>query len=158
MFTAPPSVVTVREIAPEDEPALCAFLGTLSTESIYRRFFTAAADLRRAARAFTHPVGAGDVGLIAEAEGRIVGHAALVRIGERCGEVAFETAEDFREHGVATRLLAALEERATALGYERLCADVLAENRPMLEILRHERTTMERRDGTVIHVCFALGA
>ncbi|CAM5465123.1 hypothetical protein ATER59S_03055 [Aquamicrobium terrae] len=62
--------------------------------------------------------------VIARLEGRPVGCGALKRLDRRTGEIKrVWTAEAVRGQGVATRIMAALEEIAQTQGFERLRLD-----------------------------------
>ena len=50
-------------------------------------------------------------------------------------EVAVAVADSWQGNGVATALLDRLAERARAEGIRRFSAEILAENRPMLELI-----------------------
>src|SRR5207244_7801697 len=76
------------------------------------------------------------------------------RSGRRVAEVAFVVADELHGRGLATRLLEQLAARAGAVGIESFLAEVLPENRAMLEVFEHvgfevvrelERGTVEVR-------------
>jgi GNAT superfamily N-acetyltransferase len=79
--------------------------------------------------------------------------ARFVRSPEDAGtaEVAVAVADSWQGRGVATALLDRLAERARAEGVRRFSADILAENRPMLELIGEigEAHVIERDQGTV---------
>ena len=60
-------------------------------------------------------------------------------------------ADAWQRQGVATRLLAALAERADAAGIQRFTMMMLADNRPLLELLR--RADPSVRFGVCSGVC-----
>ena len=75
------ATVRVRPMAADDEPALMTLLDGLSVESRWLRFFSAGADVHRAASymaAIEPDRGRGLVAVAGEPE-RIVAHAAYVR-------------------------------------------------------------------------------
>src|SRR4051794_11772638 len=139
------STVHVRPVCADDEPALTAFLGGLSDQSLYYRFFTGAANVERAARDAAHLAGATGHGLVALAgrPERIVGHAEYFACGGGRAELAFEVAEDRRGHGIATLLLVELADQAVADGIATFTAIVLPENRPILDVFRHSGFSVE---------------
>ncbi len=68
---------------------------------------------------------------------RIIGHAQYVRDpGAPVAEVAFAVADAFQGRGLGTLLLAHLAEHAHAAGVELLDAEVMADNRRMIEMFR----------------------
>jgi acetyl coenzyme A synthetase (ADP forming)-like protein len=139
------ATVTVRPLAPEDEPGLCAFLDGLSVESRWLRFFSAGADLHRAAAymaALEPEQGRGLVAVAGEPE-RIVAHAAYIRETADRAEVAFEVADEFQGRGISTLLLAHLSELATADGIATFTAVMLPENRRMIQVFRDSGFAVE---------------
>lgn len=148
----------VRPVVPDDLPGLDALLGALTDRDRYRRWFTVATDLHRAAAWATHP-GKDALGLVATApNGEIVGHAALIPVGDGRAEVCFEVAGPWRRRGVAGRLLAELARDAPRRGLQTLVAQVLAENVDMLAVLRQYGRCRESRDGGVIELEVSIAA
>jgi acetate---CoA ligase (ADP-forming) len=139
------STVCVRAVRPDDEPSLERFLGDLSEEARYLRFFTGGADVRRQARAAAELCSDHGCGLIALAgrPERIVGHAEYIRAGPCRAEVAFEVAGDWQGHGIATVLLAQLAEAAAACGIDTFTATVLPPNHRMIAVFRDSGFTVE---------------
>ncbi len=76
------------------------------------------------------------IGTLAEAEEkRVVALANYVRLrGQAAAEVAFVIADQLQCRGLGPRLLAQLAARAGAGGIERFVAEVMAGNRPMLDV------------------------
>ena len=141
------ATVTVRPLVREDEPELCTFLDGLSVESRWLRFFSAGADLHRAASymaALEPEQGRGLVAVVGEPE-RIVAHAAYIRETADRAEVAFEVADEFQGRGISTLLLAHLSELATADGIGTFTAVVLPENRRMIQVFRDSGFAVEVR-------------
>jgi acetyl coenzyme A synthetase (ADP forming)-like protein len=141
------ATVTVRPLVSGDEPELCAFLDGLSIESRWLRFFSAGADLHRAASymaALEPEQGRGLVAVAGEPE-RIVAHAAYIREAAGRAEVAFEVADDWQGRGISTVLLAHLSELATADGIDTFTAVVLPENRRMIQVFRDSGFAVEVR-------------
>jgi acetate---CoA ligase (ADP-forming) len=128
----------VRRVRVDDGEALQAFLEGMSPESRRLRFFTAAADLRGAARWATSVGERGGLGLVATTgdPACIVAHAGYERIDGDRAEVAFEVADSLRGRGLGTLLMAHLAEAARDQGISHFTADVLRENRRMLEVFR----------------------
>lgn len=132
------STVCVRPVRADDGEALQAFLQGMSPESRRLRFFTAGADLRGAARWASSVGERGGLGLVATTgdPACIVAHAGYERIDGDRAEVAFEVADSLRGRGLGTILMAHLAEAARDQGISHLTADVLPENRRMLEVFR----------------------
>jgi acetyl coenzyme A synthetase (ADP forming)-like protein len=134
--------VRIRPVRPDDEDALRAFLGELSDEARWLRFFSAAADLDRAAAAFVDDREFGLVAVSGEGE-RIVAHAEYVRENADRAEVAFEVANDWQGRGIATVLLAHLAEHAQRDGIGTFTATVLAGNHRMIKVFRDSGFAVE---------------
>ena len=138
------SSVTIRRASARDEPALRSFLEGLCLEARRLRFFTGAANI--AGRA--HWAAATDAercGLIAHDEtGVLVGHAAYIQLDETRAEVAVEVADHLHGRGLGTILIERLAMIAEQRGITHFVAEVLSENRAMLDVFR------EGFDGRVV--------
>jgi RimJ/RimL family protein N-acetyltransferase len=134
------STAQVRPATPADAPAVRLLLRGLSDRSRWLRFFSACPDLARAARWATEVDNDRRFGLVAtvEHDGPVVGHAGLERKSDHPerAEVALEVADAMQGMGLGTALLCQLAEAANQLGIQVLDAEVLAENRQMLRVLR----------------------
>ena len=134
------STVHVCPAKPADGPAVRLLLRGLSDRSRWLRFFSACPDLAKAARWATEVDNDRRYGLVAtvERDGRVVGHAGLERESDHPerAEVALEVADAMQGMGLGTALLCQLAEAAHQLGIQVLDAEVLAENRQMLRVLR----------------------
>jgi GNAT superfamily N-acetyltransferase len=138
------SRVTVRRVGAGDEPALRSFLSGLCLEAQRLRFFTGAADIRYAAH-LAAATGADRCGLLAhDEEGVLVGHATYVQLDRERAEVAVEVADHLHDRGLATILVERLAAIAEERGITRFVAEVLSENRAMLDVFR------EGFDGRVV--------
>jgi acetate---CoA ligase (ADP-forming) len=132
------STVHVRPTRPGDEAAILAFLGGLSEESRYFRFFSGAPNLKEAA----HRAAISDLyercNLVAlvGAEPIIVAQAGYVRNDGDRAEVAFAVADTFQGRGISTILLGQLAEIAQAVGIATFDASVLSENHRMIGVFR----------------------
>ncbi len=130
------SSVTIRTVIGTDEPALRSFLEGLSSNARRFRFFTGAADLAFAA----HLGAAADAehcGLIAHDEaGVVVGHATYVGFDESRAEVAVEVADRLHGRGLGTMLIERLAIIAEQRGITCFVAEVLYDNREMLDVFR----------------------
>jgi RimJ/RimL family protein N-acetyltransferase len=150
--TLPPAII-VRPLVAGDLPGLSVLLHGLDDRARYRRWFSGAADVDAATQWASHPEDQHAVGLVAVTQSdEIVGHAALIPIDSSRAEVGFEIAAPWRHQGVASGLLAELEHHAVQRGLRILVAEVLAENRDMLAVMREHGPCQERRDGNVVEL------
>ncbi len=139
------SSVTVRAAGADDEPALLAFLSGLGLEAKRLRFFTGAADMSYAAH-LAAATGADRYGLIARDEaGVTVGHATYAQLDRTHAEVAVEVADHLHGRGLGTMLIELLARAAEQREITHFVAEVLCENRAMLEVFR------DGFDGRVVH-------
>lgn len=127
----------VRPVRPDDEPSLLAFIQGLSDRSRWLRFFSAGADLERAARESSR-VDADRFALVATAgrSGVVIGHGGYVRTQPDRAEVAFAVADDHQARGLATTMLGWLAAAAEDDGIATFTASVLPDNHRMLEVFR----------------------
>jgi RimJ/RimL family protein N-acetyltransferase len=133
------STVHVRPTRAGDETAILAFLGGLSEESRYFRFFSGAPNLKEAARRAAISTDLQEsCNLVATvgAAPSIVAQAGYVRSQSDRAEVAFAVAEAFQGRGISTILLGQLAEVAQAAGIPSFEASVLSENHRMIEVFR----------------------
>ncbi len=148
--------IEIRPIVPADREELAAGMRRLSPESRYRRFFSPTSELSDAQLTYLTEVDHHDhealVALDPES-GHGIGVARFVRLPEdaETAEVAVAVADSWQGRGVATALLDRLAERARTEGVRRFSADILAENRPMLDLIGEigEAQVIERDQGTV---------
>jgi RimJ/RimL family protein N-acetyltransferase len=132
--------ILIRPIRAEDRAELAAGMERLSPESRYRRFFTPTSELSDAALSYLTEVDHHDHEALVALEpetGHGVGVARFVRSAEdpERAEVAVAVADSWHNRGVATALLDHLTERAREEGVRRFSAEILADNRPMLELI-----------------------
>ena len=120
-------VVQIRQVRPDDAPALVRAYANLGEQSRYRRFFTVMPELP-------------DATLKAAVEVDHVDHEALVRfirLPDQPGtaEVGVTVVDAWQGRGLGSALLARLSEHALQSGIEYFTAEVLAENRTVLALL-----------------------
>jgi RimJ/RimL family protein N-acetyltransferase len=142
--------IVVRPIRPEDRGEVAEGIRRLSPESRYRRFFTPASHLTDSQLTYLTEVDHHDHEAIIAFEpqtGHGIGVARFVRSAEdeERAEVAVAVADSWHGRGVATALLQRLTERARGEGVRRFSAEILAENRPMLELIDDLGTVSVRR-------------
>jgi acetyl coenzyme A synthetase (ADP forming)-like protein len=148
----------------EDADALVAFFAALSDRSRYLRFH----GFQNADRALVEPIIEPDrlergalIGTVADEAGEtIVALANYVRLRDpHAAEVAFVVADELQGRGVGTRLLEQLARRAAAVGIERFVAEVMAENRRMLDVFTGTGFKLVRElDGGEVEVRFPIAA
>ncbi len=134
------STVHVRPVRPDDEERLLGFLRTLSRQSRFLLFFSAANDafLAEEARRGVDVDYVRSLGLVATTDPgeRIIGHAHYCTDDGDRAEVMCAIADEFQGRGLGTILLGHLAEAAAANGVRVFRAEVLPENHRMLEVLR----------------------
>lgn len=143
------SEITIRAVRPDDKEHIVKAFQGLDRRSVYLRFFSHKKKLSEAElRRVTECDGVSEVVLVATVgsgdQETIVGLGNYVRMGT-AADIAFAVEEDFQRRGIASRLLQQLAHIARANGIRQFEADVLAENAPMLAVLRnsglHMRTS-----------------
>ena len=132
------STARVRPVSPADAPALRTFLGELSENSRWLRFFSLGVNLDKAATLASQGDRPEGYGLIVTtgAEERIVAHAVFELERPDRAEVAFAVADEMQGRGLATVLIAHLAQVASARGVTTFTAIVLPENRRMISVFR----------------------
>jgi GNAT superfamily N-acetyltransferase len=155
------SDITIRAVRPDDKERIVKAFRALDRRSVYLRFFSHKKDLsEEELRRITECDGVNEVALVATVgsgdQEIIVGLGNYVR-GGAAADIAFAVEEDFQGRGIASRLLQQLAHIARANGVRQLEADVLAENMPMLTVLRHSKLAMrESPEQGVVHATLSL--
>ena len=131
--------IVVRDADPADVPALLALFEGLGPDDRYRRFFSGFRPDDDFVRALvTRPPEEGRL-LVAEVTGPdgtdIVAEAEFARLSDGDGELALTVDQGWRGW-LGPFLLDVLLQVAAAAGIPDLRAEVLAQNRPMLALLR----------------------
>jgi acetyl coenzyme A synthetase (ADP forming)-like protein len=157
---------TLRLRAPvsDDVGALVAFFEALSDRSRYLRFH----GIQRADQALVAPIVEPDwvergalIGTVAGEMGEtIVALGNYIRLRDpAAAEVAFVVTDELQGRGVGTRLLEQLADRAAAEGIEQFVAEVMAENRPMLNVFTGTGFKVVRElEGGEVEVRFPIAA
>jgi GNAT superfamily N-acetyltransferase len=153
--------VSIRAARPDDRERIVTAFRGLERGSVYRRFFFHKKELKEqelrrvtecdgvSAAALVATVGSGDREII-------VGLGEYMRSGASA-DIAFAVEEDFQDRGIASRLLQQLANIARANGILQFEADVLAENAPMLAVLRKSGLRMQTSAGQgVVHATLSL--
>jgi RimJ/RimL family protein N-acetyltransferase len=150
--------VHLRPIRPDDVARLTAFHGRLSRDSIFYRFFSPLPVLTDERAAYFATVDYDRRLAIVAVEGSgaaelIVGVVRYDRADDEQAEIGLIVEDRVQHHGIGSALFAALVDAARARGLRTLIADVLAENRRMLRLLRESGLpTRSRRVHDLIHV------
>jgi acetyltransferase len=152
--------VRIRRVRPADVAAEQAFVAALSPQSRRRRFHGAMKQLPTAVlQAMTSIDFDAHVALVAEAgcaDGapRLVADARYVRDETGGAEFAIAVADDWQGCGLGLALLGRLGRHAAARGIGRLRGSVLADNEPMLALMRRlgARVRSDAHDATVVQV------
>ncbi len=157
----PVEQVSIRAVRPDDRERIVKAFRGLDRGSVYRRFFFHKKELKEeelrrvtecdgvSAAVLVATVGSGDREII-------VGLGEYVRSGA-AADIAFAVEEDFQGRGIASRLLQQLADIARANGILQFEADVLAENAPMLAVLRNSGLRMRTsHEQGVVHATLFL--
>jgi L-amino acid N-acyltransferase YncA len=130
-------MVALRVAGPDEVPAITRLYLGLSSESFYRRFYTARPAPELVARFASF--GRGTVCFVASSPadpGNLVAEARYMPIAPGTAELALTVRHDYQGAGLGHLLLDALVDRAREDGLDRLHAVVLLENTPMLRLLQ----------------------
>ncbi len=153
------TAIRIRAIRPDDQERLHEHFKGLSEKSVYFRFMgirraLSPQDLKR----LTDLDFKNHVGLVAtlteKGRERFIGVGRYI-CGEdpRRAEVAFAILDGFQGRGIGTILLEHLRLIAEANGVAEFEADVLGENRQMLEVFAHSGFESQRSlDSGVVHL------
>jgi RimJ/RimL family protein N-acetyltransferase len=133
-------IVRIRQIRPDDAPALVRAYANLGEQSRYRRFFTVMPELPAATLKAAVEVDHTDHEALVAVPLRsaeIVGECRFIRLPDQPGtaEVGVTVVDAWQGRGLGSALLARLSERAAEAGIEYFTAEILAENRTVLALL-----------------------
>jgi GNAT superfamily N-acetyltransferase len=157
------SPVTIRAIRREDSGAILSAFDALDPESVYTRLFTYKKGLTdKDLKQITDVDFDRTVALVVTRQGKkggelIGGGRYVCDAAHKGGELAFLTSDAYRGLGIASLILKHLVHIARTHGLLRLEADVLGQNRAMLEVFRRSGLPVkERTEGGVVHVVLGL--
>lgn len=146
------TVAHVRPITPDDADGIRQFHSRQSAESIYLRFFAPLRELsERDIHRFTHVDHHDRVALVATLDGEIIGIGRYDRIDPTSAEVAFNISDHYQGKGIGSVMLEHLAAIAQELGINRFVAEVLPQNRKMLQVFKEAgyEVTHHIEDGVV---------
>jgi RimJ/RimL family protein N-acetyltransferase len=128
--------LSVRPIRPEDAALLERFHQRLSSQSIYRRYFSLHPILsERELRFLTEVDYVTRFAFVVERLGELIGVGRFDRIPETSdAEVAFIVSDEFHHSGIGLMLLERLADVAWSLGITSFCAETQADNRSMMGV------------------------
>ncbi|HYN29569.1 MAG TPA: GNAT family N-acetyltransferase [Dermatophilaceae bacterium] len=146
------TVAHVRPIKPSDAEGLQRFHAGQSDESIYLRFFAPLKRLsERDVHRFTNVDYRDRVALVVTMREDIIGVGRYDRIDDGSAEVAFNISDHYHGKGIGSVLLEHLAAIASEIGITRFTAEVLPQNRKMLQVFADAGYEVKRRieDGVV---------
>jgi acetyltransferase len=162
------TAITIRPIKPEDEPLMVKFHKTLSTESVYQRYFSALKLSQRVAHERLTRICFNDydreIALVAEAklaklgvEEKIIGVGRLSKLPQlNVAEFAVVVSDQWHGQGLGTELLRRLVEIGRAEKLDKISGQVLAENHAMQHICAKVGfTVVHDPDSNFFNACFA---
>jgi RimJ/RimL family protein N-acetyltransferase len=155
-------VVRIRQVRPDDAPALARAYANLGEQSRYRRFFTVMPELPDATlKAAVEVDHVDQEALVAVPllSTEIVGESRFIRLPDQPGtaEVGVTVVDGWQGRGLGSALLARLSECAAAAGIEYFTAEILAENRTMLALLPGLGQVETESSGPVVTARVELG-
>lgn len=153
--------IAIRPVCIEDRERILEAFRSLGPRSVRQRFFFFKKNLGdEELRQLTEPQRGSGAVLVATVgvgdQESIVGLGRYAAIGPRA-EIAFTVLEGYQGKGIASELLRQLVGIARDNHLEQFEADVLANNLPMLRVLRRSgMTILERQEQEVIHMTLDL--
>jgi GNAT superfamily N-acetyltransferase len=150
--------VEIRALHPEDREGLQAAVMRCSKETLYHRFFAVKREFSKKEVHFFLDIDfVNHVALaaVASENGRptIIGSCRYVVVAPERAEVAFLVIDDYQGKGLRTALMRHIAAIARDARLTELCAEVLADNVPMLKVFERSGLAMsERYEGPVAHV------
>ena len=155
------SVAVLRPIVPEDRVALDELHAGVSDASARLRFFASGRQAGHDYVAHLFDEASTDTvaALVLSRHGRVLALATAEGVDTDTAEVAFLVADELRGHGAGSLLLEHLAALGRQRGVRRFVAEVLAENRAMLDVMRDAGFAVVRStDGGTVHLELATTA
>ncbi len=146
------TVAHLRPIKPSDAEGLHRFHAGQSDESIYLRFFAPLRQLsEKDVHRFTHVDYVDRVALVVCMRDEIIGIGRYDRVTPRSAEVAFNISDHYHGKGIGSVLLEHLAAVARDIGMTEFTAEVLPQNRKMLQVFSDAGYAVSRHleDGVV---------
>jgi RimJ/RimL family protein N-acetyltransferase len=153
----------IRALRPEDRHALTTLVGRASNRSLYRRFFVTRRKFTEKQIDFFVDVDFSKhvalVSLVDEGgHPTIVGGGRYVLVEPGQAELAFFIIDDYQGQGIGALLMRHLTNIAKQRGVGEFVAEVLSENRPMLQLFEKSGLPMNKRhEADVVHVTLRVG-
>jgi GNAT superfamily N-acetyltransferase len=153
--------VKIRALRPDDETGMLAAIDRTGTESLKRRFFVTKRQFSDKETAFFMNIDfVNHVALVAEIDEdggtAIVGGGRYVVVESGQAEVAFTVVDAFQRQGIGAILVRHVVGLALAAGLKQLSADVLRDNRAMLNVLGKFGFQTRGMDPQVVHLTLPL--
>jgi len=146
----------IRALRPADQDDFIAAVGHVSSQSLYRRFFSVKRNFTEKETSFFIDVDfVKHVALVAVAhddgKASIVGGGRFVVVNSGQAEIAFTVIDSYQGQGIGAALLRHLVTIARESGLREFIADVLPSNAPMLKVFGNSglRMKTERQSGSV---------
>jgi GNAT superfamily N-acetyltransferase len=132
-------VVHLRPVRPDDARNLDDFHHHLSSDSIYRRYFSIHPELSHEEICHLTQVDYVDrLALVVEDDAELIAIGRYERYPETTeAEVAFVVRDDYQHLGLGHYLLENLADAAWARGVTTFCAETLVTNRAMMSVFQH---------------------
>jgi RimJ/RimL family protein N-acetyltransferase len=154
--------VEIRALRPDDRADLVAAVGRTSSQSLYRRFFAVKNDFTEGEIAFFLNIDfVNHVALVAVVEEggqpMIVGGGRYIVVQPGKAEVAFAVVDQYQGQGIGAALLHHLAAIARSAKLQKLIAEVLPDNSPMLKVFEKAGLGFAtKRESGVVHVTLRL--
>ena len=151
--------VRIRPILPADAPKIAEFHSTLSERTKYLRYFGSHDVLsEKELRHMTHVDYRDRMSFVAELGAEIIGISLYERLPDSTyAEVAFTISDQHQGRGLGSIFLEHLAGAAAECGIDHFEAEVLAENRSMIQVFRRAGYEVSRSfDGSTLHLEFAV--
>ena len=141
---------TVRAVRPDDKELLARGMAHLSPQSRWSRFHYSRGELSPVELTYLTEVDGVDhfaIGAVSD-EGEGLGVARFVRLepGGEVAEAAVAVVDEVQNQGLGRALLERLVAAARERGVTRFRAEVLADNAPMLALMRNVGDVVERTE------------
>jgi GNAT superfamily N-acetyltransferase len=154
--------IEIRALRPDDQADLIAAVGRTSADSLYRRFFGFKRGFTDGEVAFYLNIDfVSHVALIVLADdgakSKILGGGRYIVVRPGEAEVAFMVVDHYQGQGIGPLLLQHLGRIARGAGLERLVAEVLTENLPMLKVFQRSGLPLQTKPAPgLMHVSLSL--